>query len=752
MVGDARQTADATAAPADQDRTPPGTRPSRVRGRLPSGARGFLLGAAASGLMALAGAVLALRLWRADFDVPFNLTGDINLALMVVRNMQVSGWFQSTPLLNAPLGQDLLGYPAMVGDLWNVGGLKVLSHFLTPAQTINTAFLLSFALISMTAFGSMRALGVSQRFAIALGAVYAWLPYHFLRGEGHLFLSNYSAIPIACLLALAVYRPRLGRRLWSRRPGMIAAFGGAAFLGGTGLYYAAFGLVLLASAGVLAGMSQRSWRPLVRSVALGATTGLVLLVSAWPNLLYRLNHGVLAVEGRSYAATEYFGLKITNLLLPLGSHRIPQLAAVRARAAESYIPGEGSETLGILGTIGLVAIVLALMIPYREANGRLLRALRPLGVFAAISILFATVAGLNGLLAAAGFAQLRAWNRMSVVIAFLALSGTACLLDAAWRRLDIRIRWPHALRIVASVVAVGTVALFGLADQTSNAFVPDVTSTRHAWNSDAQFFSQVQDRLGSDGRVFQLPVVPFPEYPPVVDMLDYEQLRGYIHSDLSWSYGGLKGGVTEWQTVLEGRGLIDGLPALVATGFDAVYVNRLGFEDRGRTVEAQIRSVIGNQAPLVNEEGTLAVYDLRHYAEALEPDGLPSPESVLYPPRFNTLEGFYGDESAAGETWQWLASSARAELINPSDHDKKVTIEAELRAASPAATVTIRIGADETVVHLVGGSAEFAIRTTLPAGSTPVTITTDSAPTPSVSGDARDLRLQLMDLTLTEID
>ena len=222
------------------------------------------MGAAISASLALAGAAEVLQLWRAHLNVPISgAAGDSMFGLMFVKNMQTTGWFQGTPELGAPFGQDLTGYPVAVGDLWNMLALKFLSTFLSPAATVNVFFILGFPVIAAVAYGCLRLLRVSRPFACALGAVYALLPYHFLRAEPHLFLSAYYALPVSCVLAVWLYHDRLA--LWAKSQGMPrtswAALAGALLLAGTGLYYAAFTLVLLAAAGVLGSLAARKWRP-----------------------------------------------------------------------------------------------------------------------------------------------------------------------------------------------------------------------------------------------------------------------------------------------------------------------------------------------------------------------------------------------------------------------------------------------------------------------------------------------------------
>ena len=594
-----------------------------------------LIGAAISAGLALAGAAAVLRLWRAHPNVPISgATGDTMWSLMLVKNIRTTGWFQGTSELGAPFGQDLTAFPGAVGDTWNILTLKLLSTFLSPAATVNVFFILGFPVIAAVAYGCLRLLRVSRPVACVLGAVYALLPYHFFRAEPHQFLAASFAVPVACVLAVSLYSGRLALWVHPRRmpPAAWGAIAGALLLAGTGLYYAAFTIVLLAAAGALASLAARNWRPLLSGGVLVAVMGAVLVLAALPNILHSgPTGGETAAEGRSYGATEFYGLKITNLLLPLVIHRIPALAELRLRASDSLIPGEGTETLGILGVVGLIAVILAVLLPAIHRNSELVRRLQPLGAMAIVSLLAGTVAGLNSVLAALGFTELRAWNRISVLIAFLALAGLGHLLDAA------RARWSGGTLVVRRLVAAGAAGLVlfvGVYDQTSPQMIPDYASGAANWDADQAYFAKVEKRLGQGAPVFTLPYARFPENPPIVNMTDYSHLRGYLHSDLRWSYGGLKNQASEWQPIALKDGIAAALPKFVVGGFDAVYINRLGYADAGAKVESEISAVIGPQTPLVNADGTLAVYDLRPYAKSLEstPTRLPSRASVLHPP------------------------------------------------------------------------------------------------------------------------
>jgi phosphoglycerol transferase len=713
-----------------------------------------LKGATISASLALAGAVAVLRLWRANLNVPISpAVSDTLPQLMLVKNIQTTGWFQGTPELGAPFGQDLTGFPGWVGDTWNLLTLKALGTFMSPAGTVNVMFILGFPVIAAVAYCCLRLLRVSPPIACTLGAVYAWLPYHFLRSEGHLFLSSYYALPVACVLAVSIVNGRLAllvnpgrmpRKTWG-------AIAGTVLLAGTGLYYAAFAIVLLLAAGLLGSLAMRKWGPLLSGSVLASLMGLGLTLAALPNLLRTVPFGSdTSGEGRSYLATELYGLKFTNLLLPVAGHRIPALAHLRTATAQTLIPGEGgTETLGILGAIGLTAVIVAVLLPARGRNSVLIRQLHPLGTMAIVSLLFGTVAGLNSLLAVFGFGALRAWNRISVLVGFLALVGLGHLLDAG------RARWGGRTLIVRRVVATagaGLVLVVGLYDQTSPSMIPDYASTTASWQSDEAYFARVQNDLGQGASVFALPYMPFPESWPIVKMTDYSHLRGYMHSDLRWNYGGLKNEASEWQPIALQGGIAPALPKLVVAGFDALYINRLGYADSGAKIESEIIAAIGPQRPLVNADATLAVYDLRAYAKNLESTStrLPSRASVLQPVPVKYGIGFYSEETNGTNRWHWAGGSAQMTLINPTGEARKVVLHGTVHVADSTAAVWVRVGGHETRLQPAKGLANLDIHTTIQQGPTPVQIITDSSatqPTPKVI-DNRDLRQQLIDFAV----
>jgi len=103
--------------------------------------------------------------------------------------------------------------------------------------------------------------------------------------------------------------------------------------------------------------------------------------------------------------------------------------------------------------------------------------------------------------------------------------------------------------------------------------------------------------------------VPFPENPPVNEMIDYDELRGYLHSDdLRWSYGAIKGRDDPNAALAA-----EPVPALVrdaaAAGFAGIYVDRFGYTDKAAALEGELAAATGTK-PFVSENGRLSFFQL----------------------------------------------------------------------------------------------------------------------------------------------
>ena len=536
--------------------------------------------AAAAAALSLVAAAVVLRLWRADLSVPFEYYGDVNLQHLLVRSVLDRGWYFENPMLGAPYGLELYDYPVLNGDTLNVVIVWLLGLLgLGSAAAMNVLYIASFPLVGLTGFLALRRLGAAPWPALVCAVLYAVLPFHFIRGESHLFLATYYAVPAGAYLATAVLdgdRLRLGTAI------------GLAVLVGTAsgsFYYASFTLVLVVLAAALRFARTRD-RGALRAGGLVAVALLaVALVQLGPTLVYRAVHGEnTEVAQRHTFESEVYSLKLTQLVLPIDGHRIDAVARVKSGYSKKFPAGEAdSATLGIVGTLGLVWLF---VVVFGAVVGRRVRGRHTsLAALALSSFLLATVGGL-GTLVGVVFPQIRAWNRLSVFIAFFALAAVALGLTALGERLRRRAVFGAVL---------GAVLVAGVLDQTTPAFIPSYGAVEAQWDADADYFSTLDSRLPKDTAVVQLPFETFPE-PPAARQAIYEPAKAYLHTHkLRWSWGAMRGRPDDWAAANATKPAAELVPAARAAGFGGILVDRIGYGDDGAAVEADLRRVLGSE-------------------------------------------------------------------------------------------------------------------------------------------------------------
>jgi hypothetical protein len=703
--------------------------------------------------------VVDLRLWHASLHVPIEpAINDTNYFLAAVKGVVQHGWFWHNPDLAAPFGQTNFDFAADFGDSGHYVIVRILALFLDdPIAVFNAFFLLCFPLTAVAAFLVMRDLGAARLPALVAAVLFAFLPYHLLRGENHIFLAAYYGVPLGIWLVvcLAEGRTLIGRGSWRRTALVLLA---CAVVGSASNYYAVFAALALLFVVPLAALARRSWPMIVQGALVLAAIGVVFAACHAPPVLYAGKHGRnTAIAERQPQESEQFGLKLTQMVMPRPDHRL-QAFARRAKAyeARTTLVAEGfSPSLGTLATLGLlIALVTLLTVGLANAAVSLRRQRVAIaGAVALACFLIGTTSGISALISFWLTPQVRGWNRISLLIAFASLLAVALALTALGERWRARGR---ATWLFAPVVlAIGIV---GVLDQTSAHDVPAYAANKAAWSNDGALVRTIDDRLPAGARVLQLPYVPYPENGLVNGMLDYDLFKGYLHSaDLRWSYAATKGRPADWQD--DAASLEPGELALLATtaGFDAVYIDRAGYVDHGAVVEAALKRVTGAGPVAQSPDGRLAWFDLRPLAQRLAAKTTLSErhalrDALVEPVELDHGDGFSFQESAAGLPFRWAAADAQLQFANPLDHPRRVRLTASLAGPGPApsaVTLTFPDGR-RRVVPVPKEGAPLDVRFAVPPGDSVVQVHTDGPAAPIDPKDVRDQHLRFIDPKLRD--
>jgi hypothetical protein len=624
-----------------------------------------------------------LRLDRADLAAPLADEGDALLILPMVLAQHEGGTHWVNARMGAPGRQELYDFPVI--DHWHFAAIALLDRVIgNPIVAFNLYYLLTYPLAAFCAMFAARCIGLSLPAAGCLGLLYAFLPYHAMRGLSHYFLSAYYLVPLALVPVVNLALGRLRRGLW---PVLVMAVTSCA-----GAYYAFFTCVLLVSAALYGADLRRSARPLAWGALLIAVVFVGGVANHAPTFLHQREFGHnTAPAQRMPEDTEVYALRLTYLLMPIPDHRIPALARWRSGHDSVGRPHQADANAAMLGVVGVAGLVLAAVALFRPRPGR--RVTRAVAGLVGWAFVVATAGGLGAVYSDLVSPAARGLARISVFVGFLAFWLALTRLDRWTRR--SRLRWP-LFTLVAAV---------GLADTTSRDWgsrtrVAEEERVRLRQSEDAAFYRAVEVRVG-DGMVFQLPFNDYPEGTRLPLVGGYDHARGMVYTTRTrWSFGAMRGReADQWQREVSAAAVPEMLQRVTLRGFDGLVIDTQAVGPDGPTFQAALNSVLGVPGPdVIHPSGRLAFYDLRPYCDRLrrelggDYDTRARAEAeavrVLWFRCFDSFEPL-GKE----DTHRWCASRGEAWVVNPSDRTRRVTLSYIARTVSPFPT-TLRITGD----------------------------------------------------------
>jgi phosphoglycerol transferase len=447
----------------------------------------------------------------------------------------------------------------------------------------------------------------------------------------------------------------------------------------------------------------------------------VLTVNLGPTLVYQLSHGGNSRVQHRATEGDDLALSPSYLLLPPLHGRIGPLRRVTERYAAVTQPHGYREpcfeSIGSVGDVGFLWLAVVAFAALLGAPVVMRRAgiQRDIAVGVAACLAIGVGGGLSSLTRVFVTSDIRAWNRLSVVIAFFSLLTVGLLFDALRARLSGRV----ARRLLGPLMAA--VLLFGIVDQTSSYFAPNYAKDRTQYQSDAQFVSDIERRLPPGAEVLELPYVPFPEgYQPFLAPdqtvpfsqsmnFEYELAREYIHSDsLRWSYGAMKGRAADWQAQLAAKPVEFSVAGAAAAGFQGLVVDPRGYPGALSTELAQdLRRQLG-VSPVLSPSGDLLFYDLRPYERRLQTS---QPAQALQALRAAVLEPL-----------RLTCSTGQLTIHNPGRSTQTAMLTAQVSAASPARLQITSANGFARTVSATARPAALQESIQLPPGRTNLTI------------------------------
>ena len=705
---------------------------------------------------------ILLRIDKANIYVPFSYSTDGILSNSFIKQIIDNKWIFHNDYLGAPFGQNMYDFPT--SDSLNFFIIKIISLFShNYAFILNLFYLISYPLTAISCMYVFRKLNINYIVSIFGSLIYTFLPYHFMRGEAHLFLSSYYLIPLICLVIIWIcvghfrlfsYNFRTKKiEFFIQKYELVFSVIVCSLVSSAGIYYAFFACFFLIIAGISSSINFKNIGNFITSTLLIIIISCGILINISPNIIFYHKNGINNESAkRSPAEAEIYGMKITQLLLPVSGHRINSISNDKYlyNIKEPLVNENDMASLGSIGSCGFIITIFIIL--FLKNNKNILY--NSLGLLNISSVLLATIGGFSSLFALIISPQIRAYNRISIYIAFFSILMFCLLLNnlVSFHRNKIIRSCLFFLFIMILLVA-------GLLDQTSRNFIPPYDSNSAEFIMDDNFVKRIENSVPKGSMIFQLPYVPYPENPPVNKMSDYELLKGYLHSKtLKWSYGGMKGRKGDlWQQYITKKPIGEFVESISIAGFNGIYVDTYGYDDVSNKKLEQELSKIIKVDPIRSENGRLLFYNLDEYSKDLkmtlsENELAIRREKIMHPIIISWEKGFSDLEGNQKDSWRWCSESGDLVINNTSEKVKKVNISMSICTGYDELSDLKVRGLGINLNNKVDSKGYNLTRTViLPPGKSIVNFNCNAKKV-NASGDPRVLVFRITDFHIEEIE
>lgn len=622
------------------------------------------------------------NIWHLKISIPFFYNWDAILSGTLIKSVIDTGWYFTNSFIGAPNGYNLADFP--MADNLNFLIIKIFSYFIHHyAVLYNVFYILTFPTAAIAALFVYKRLGMILPFAIVASILFAFQPYHFFKGEeGHLFLASYYVVPFAIWLAFSIVPSSLNSEITSLNTfsGLIINILLCLCIGSSGVYYAVFAMFFILIAGLGTTIQIKKKKPLIKSFLLIMMITTTLVINIFPSIMYHEKFGAnTAVADRTPFEAELYGLKISQMLLPINNDRISSLAELKNTYNDTapIVNTENSlTTLGLIASLGFL-ILLAIILFVKNPNPEI----EMISKLNLAAVLLATVGGLGSLFSYTLFPMIRCYSRISIFIAFFSLFGFFYFLQNL--KLKLPIFKQEILQWSLAFIILG----IGIFTQTNQLFANlQNLSTVANFNSDENFENKIEKNMNPGDLIFQLPFISFPEHSPVFSMVDYEQFRPYLHSHtLKWSYGAMKErNVSTWQEYLSTLSTVELLKNLSFSGYSGIYIDRNGYADHGLVIEKEITRIT-NTLPIVSDDQHFSFFNIHSFNEKLKKEvnnNLWRENIKINHQQLDIsigwAKGFYQLETQNNFSWHWCDKKGLLNLVNYGTNPIRVQVSLNL--------------------------------------------------------------------------
>lgn len=715
------------------------------------------LAALLAGLVSLCVVFLRLGLWRYDLSVPIVYWDDALYETVVVKALTEGAWNYHIPRLGAPFGMDAVDFP--IGCTLDFFFIKLLSLVVrNPCLLINLYWLLTIGLAGAFATLLFKYLRISSVWAATFGVLYAIIPFVFYRNICHLNLVHFM-VPGAAFLGLSLAHGEslsFFRRnqtpnqyaLTTRR--FVFALVICVAVGLAYIYWAFFGCIVIAI-GCLIGFSRaRAKMILATALIYIFVIGVAAVADIGPSFIYWHRNGVNpALNYKSAANADVYGLKIRQMLTPIVEHPLPALRKVRDRIIRAGFPTDHNESyMAALGTIGTAGFLILIAVTIVQPRDKIFgdTRMRLFSRFVIALVLIAEVGGFGSLFNIFVMPEFRCYDRVSPFVSLFSFGAVAVAFDHLSRRIH-----PYLQFLIA-----GPTILVASFDQVAVAPFQAHESYEQQFYQDREFISKLESRLPSGSMIFQLPNTEFPLDGGRERMGPYDNARAYLHSaKLRWSWGAMGGRKHDWSRMTSALPPSQFLDRIAFAGFNGVLLYRFGYTDAA--LEQTLLQHLGATEKF-DLGGRWVFFGLSNWTNRLvgslsELERAKRRDLARHPVAIEWGQGFSFEETDKNQTWRWCGKNGVMRFVNESDFERLVELDAAFQEQSQGAyPLRIDTGGASTQLMLATDPGRYYARLILKPHTSQDIWLHFLGPALNVPTDPRELAFRVVEFHLTEAD
>lgn len=621
-----------------------------------------------------------MKVWDIPWSKPESLlgpeNGDLLLSGLVFKNMIESNNLWNGNLLAAPFQFNMYSFPAVTNMVINIPVYILGKIFNNVMIGMLLVMILAFPMTAISSYYAIRQFKVKRIVCVIGALVYAFIPFKMMRMWGHFSYGNsLMIIPIAVIVLYWLYEDNelliINKNIFKYKKNIVTMLFIIVIASGE-TYFAFFFCFFILVTTFIKVLNEKSyWINIMKGILIIIETVVVILILMLPSILNNSNQfKSLEKPLRSAAETEIYGLKLIHLFLPsnTGINKIDTFS-YKYSLQTVYNNENMSAFLSIFAAIGFLILIINLLASsYYKEREKQMKFLSGLNISA---VLLSSIGGVSYFVAAFIYSQVRAYNRISVFIAFfsvvsLCIAGSMIIENSNSKTIK------NATIIILSIIASLSIIFNG--STKSSLTTKNIYEYAKQNEYIYSFIDEIEKEVGKDAMIYQMPYYKFPESPPLNEMKDYSLATPYIYSknDIKWSYGNYKGTEGDlWHRAVSKLPIEERILKISKSAFNGIYIDTAAYKEEELNQLLSDLDDILQEKPIISQNKRLYFYSMKKYNLDSESNVNESSNDIMY----LNGNGMYDTETNNDSKWIWNDKESSLYIFNDSKESISKNVE-----------------------------------------------------------------------------